>query len=146
EPELVRLAKYIEEKERQLSNYSDKLRDSVEAIFYYFSRQSRCPVSIDITDTIPFYHNEKYDLDYYLAFRRHDLVIVIRPSGQEEWENIEGPGNISREALKALVKSGRLVEFLKIVSQKLEELNKEYGEVSEAAEKMAKAIGVMKSE
>ncbi|MCL6579940.1 MAG: hypothetical protein K6T73_11300, partial [Candidatus Bathyarchaeota archaeon] len=46
----------------------------------------------------------------------------------------------SREKLKALVKSGRLIPFLQKVADKLQSVGEEYAEVSEIAEKMAKAL------
>jgi hypothetical protein len=103
-------------------------------------------VSIDVEDGVPFYVEEReYDIyEYYLAFSKHKLVIALRIRGKHEaWSTqrlIYGPHEVSRECLKALVKSGRLLEFLRMVAEKLQKMNEEYGEVSEIAEKMAKAV------
>jgi transcriptional regulator NrdR family protein len=103
-------------------------------------------VSIDIEDGVPFYtEEEEYRInEYYLAFHKHKLVIVMKSRGKSEVWSAEklvyGPHEVSRECLKALVKSGRLLQFLNSVAGKLETMDEEYKEVSEIAEKMAKAI------
>jgi hypothetical protein len=236
EAELTQIVKYIEEREKTLSRYSDKLRRAVERIFNVFGDPDECQVcegeegyfmhfkyyyydypneeyhqyyyiktgvnevpseihgmkvevlerdealeskrpdrsfdkerrvwfvfktpnyhkftpkvfvSIDVEDGVPFYtekHGEHYDVidEYYLAFQDHELVILnkTRYENDVRWPvtNICGVNEVSRECLKALVKSGRLLEFLRMVAEKLQKMNEEYGEVSEIAEKMAKAI------
>ena len=226
ELELVKTIKYIEERERSLSRYSDKLRRSLERIFNVFGNPNSCQicglsewsgfhkkyyyydcnhpqasvsatddpkslesytsykivvleqenpverwawddvkkeryvyvnknqhkftpkvfVSIDIEDTLPFYTVEDDEVidEYYLAFRKHELAIVVwtRYKGESWTSSVRtyGVDQVSRECLKALVKSGRLLEFLKTVSEKLQKMSEEYKEVSEIAEKMAKAI------
>jgi hypothetical protein len=236
ENELVKTIRYIEERERTLSRYSDKLRRAVERIFNVFGKPSECQVcgygetrylhfkyyyypdereeyhtcysvkvgvdevpaevngmrtevlevdealdadtidvkvksfdkdrkvwfvfknpkyhrfmpkvfvSIDVEDGVPFYSvgDEEAVDEYYLALRKHELVIVMRTRYKNEaWTSgakVYGVDQVSREVLKALVKSGRLLEFLKTVSEKLQKMSEEYREVSEIAEKMAKAI------
>jgi len=233
EAELTKTIRYIEEREKSLSRYSDKLRRAVERIFNVFGDSDKCQicgggkdyfmhfkyyyydypheeyhryyytktgvnevpaeihgmnvevldrdeaylehkptknfdkernvwfvfknpkyhefmpkvfVSIDVEDGVPFYSVEDEEAvdEYYLAFRKHEMVIVMRTRYKNEaWTSgakVYGVNEVSRECLKALVKSGRLLEFLKTVSEKLQKMSEEYREVSEIAEKMAKAI------
>ena len=102
-------------------------------------------VSINIEDEEAFYYDEETDEAYYLAFStemNHSLVAHIR--------DVDDPNNykprhlkdLKREALKELIKSGRLTAFLSLVAETLKKKDEEYREVSEIAEKMAEAVRV----
>ncbi|MEM2293185.1 MAG: hypothetical protein QXX41_07915 [Nitrososphaerota archaeon] len=160
--ELVELLKYIQEREENLSRYSDKLRRSLVKISNAFGSKDFCMicdrlqryhtdvkdhefkakvyVSIDVLDDEPFYteYDEYGTFDYYLAIRGHELIIQVKVNREETI--CKGFGEVSRELLKALVKSKRLIPFLKKVADELERVGKEYKEVSEIAEKMASVI------
>jgi len=162
ENELVELLKYIREREENLSRYSDKLRKSLIKISNAFGSKDFCAicdrfqryhkdfadhefkqkiyVSIDILDDEPFFiEADEYDkIDYYLAFRGSKLVIQVKVNGKETI--VKFFENVSRELLKALVKSKRLIAFLQKVADELERIGKEYKEVAEIAEKMASVI------
>jgi len=94
-------------------------------------------VSIDFQDEISFYQAEDGDT-YFLAFKDHQLVANIVFSEYEA--DVRELAEISREALKALVRSGRLIDFLKLAAEKLAEAEQEYKQVAEVAEKLAKAV------
>ena len=119
------------------SKYADILDDANKPYaFHKFT--SSIDVDIDIKDTEPFFTiDDKY---YYLAFRDHNLVALIER--EEEIENTESVhyiSSISREALKALIKSQRLIKFLAYVADELRKKEAEFKEVAEVAEKMAQA-------
>jgi hypothetical protein len=102
-------------------------------------------VSIDIVDDKHF-HEEVEDeyspnTKYYLAIIEHRLGYV------ETYDNdrftpkyLLDFNGASREQLKALVKSGRLIPFLQKVADTLQGKSEEYREVAEVAEKLAKAV------
>jgi hypothetical protein len=102
-------------------------------------------VSIDVTDDEPFYTLPATDtspeIKYYLAIRNHNLGWVdITYSGENPRNVCDFAHDASRELLKALVKSGRLIPFLQKVADELASKNQEYREVAEVAEKLAKAV------
>jgi hypothetical protein len=102
-------------------------------------------VSIDIKDDEPFYVQPATDIapeiKYYLAIRNHNLGwIYITYSGENPKHVCDFAYDASRELLKALVKSGRLIPFLQKVADVLTAEGEEYREVAEVAEKLAKAV------
>jgi hypothetical protein len=122
------------------SKYADILDDANKSYAFHKFVPS-IDVDIDIKDTEPFFTID--DKKYYLAFRDHNLVCIIER--EEEIENTESVhyiSSISREALKALVKSGRLIKFLNYVAEELKKKEQEFKEISEMAEKMAQATAL----
>ena len=221
--ELVKIIKYIEEREKNLSRYSDKLRFSLDRLFSVFGDKDLCrycgygktvylnapgdyqrlphdeaivainkmlnpteenvkwlqqrfegwrkdpkfkasqakdlfpkiaihrftpkiEVSIDLFDEQPFYRDEDLEEDAYLAFHDHLLKIVFLPWNAPKDFNLASEYSVwqvGRFYLKQLVKSGRLIKFLEYTAKKLKEYEQEYREVSELAEKLAKAVEVV---
>jgi mRNA degradation ribonuclease J1/J2 len=196
EEDFVGLIKYVEERERNLSKYSNKLRQNLQRIFSIFSPPYCCRICgcsendqkhIPFRDEQGYLHDEKTstvngitvtyganknyshdfvetvsisidvqddvfeerstdkegDEQFWLQIVDGDFAIasgwdhnarwLTNPSGRQSWTP-------DRELLKALVRSGRLPKFLALIAQKLSEAEKEYGDVAEIAEKMAKAI------
>jgi len=122
------------------SKYADILDDANKPYAFHKFTPS-IDIDIDIKDTEPFFIID--DKKYYLAFRDHNLVALIER--EEEIENSEYVyyiSSISREALKTLVKSGRLIKFLNYVAEELKKKEAEFKEVTEIAEKMAQAVAL----
>ena len=99
-------------------------------------------VSIDVIDSEPFWTDDEES--YYLGI----VDGRLRAIGVSSEVDLEDPAMrwtkwlscLSREQLKAFVKSGRLVPFLQKVADKLQMKTEEYKEVAEIAEKIAKVI------
>jgi len=176
EADLIKTLKYLQEREKKLSNYSDKLRQAWIKISEVFGLKKYCricwqtanvhpdkhpevlkygahqftpkiEVSIDIIDGKPFYSDEGES--YYLAIIDHYLKIVELPKDVKP-TTLNAPNkytwpmwNAPRWLLKQLTKSGRLLGFLQHVASVLEKAEKEYSEVADLAEKLAKALQPM---
>ena len=96
-------------------------------------------VGIDLDDEEPFHVDENEGKRYFLAFRGGELMCMILDECyecEEYWKLSE----LRKNALKDLVKSGRLVKFLQYVAERLKEAEQDFREVSEIAEKMASAL------
>jgi len=162
EAEITKIISYIEKRESNLSRYSDKLRESVQRIFDVFGNANRCQIcniekafhgkdthqfipkvhiSIDVLDDEPFYwYDDKHyggRVNVFLATKNGGLVIA-EYYGEEEAYTL--PSRVSRKMLKELVKSGRLIQFLRKVAEELEKAEQEYGEVAEVAEKLTEGL------
>ena len=95
-------------------------------------------VSIEVKDSEPFYidDSDSYDTEeYYLIIGRFGMRVEIGDG--ERFVDIK---DLSRRAVKALVKSGRITKFLERVVKELEDSGKEYEEVAEVAERLASAL------
>ena len=100
-------------------------------------------VSITFRDKESFAEKEtlEHNFSYYLAINEdHELVIQ-----EINWDIRECPNDIyfsnaPRWLLKELVKSGRLSKFFEALAGRLAELNDEYRDAAEKAEKIAKAV------
>lgn len=163
---ISKILRYIEKREQNLSRYSDKLRQSIIKIVDVFGPERYCrscdqpershddpekcafkpkiQVSLEIIDDVPFYTDELREEDYYLATVDHYLKAVGVAKGGDPTDRAhrwtQWFDDCSREKLKALVKSGRLIPFLQKVVDTLQAKCMEYEEVSEVAEKLAKAV------
>lgn len=159
EKSLNEIIESIAENERNLSQAYDKLVASLSKISNVFGNDNFCQtcgrsktfhkdgehefkpkiyVSVDFIDDVAFYKLPHSDSDeevreYKLAFYKGFLQVYVDGYFYDFNE-------ISRDALKALIKSGRLISFLQKVSNELKEMNKEYKEVSEIAERIAAAL------
>jgi hypothetical protein len=168
EPEgLIEIVKYIQEREENLSRYSDKLRQSLVRIAQVFGSARECQicnsvhfwdqeydhefipkiaVSLDITDPEAFYEEEDEEGKdiYYLQLWDLNLRICMKrvffATGEERYWDWRYFNDASRHLLKELVRSGRLPKFLEYVAQVLQEKGLEYGEAAEVASKMADAV------
>jgi hypothetical protein len=186
EEDFLGLIKYIEERGKSLSKYSDKLRTSLQRIFDVFGNPRYCQicgcnqetgtalgegenkgkhaggnhvftprirVGEEIADTEICIETSVDDLN----FERYRLVFHDGKLQLKGWRNCEMDetrvttwftwpegtqrgGTPSRAELKQLVRSGRLPKFLTLAAGKLKQAEAEYQEVSEIAERMAKAI------
>ncbi|MHA1723099.1 MAG: hypothetical protein ACTSXW_08490 [Candidatus Baldrarchaeia archaeon] len=170
--DLIKTLKYIQEREKNLANFSDKLRQAWVTIADIFGKAKYCQIcgqpreihpdkhpvivekygvhdfkpkieiSIDIIDSEPFYSDE--ESKYYLAIIDHELKISEIPpvaiSKPQIYKFTWPMWNAPRYVLKQLTKSGRLPKFLRHVAKTLEKMEAEYKEVSEIAEKLAKAL------
>lgn len=176
EAEIIKAIEYIQEREKNLSRYSDKLRQAWITISDIFGKAKYCricgqskgvhpdkhpevkkygehefqpkiEVSIDIIDSKPFYSGE--GSNYYLAVVDHYLKIVelskdVEPATLHTFYKYTWPiWGAPRWLLKQLTKSGRLLGFLQYVAKTLKKMEKEYGEVADLAEKLAKALQPM---
>ena len=102
-------------------------------------------VSVDIIDDVHFEVEEegKYSpsTKYYLAIIEHMLGYVeTYDDDRFRTSYLHYFSEAPRERLKVLVKSGRLIPFLRKVADVLDAKGEEYREVSEVAEKLAQAI------
>jgi len=164
--DLPQVLAYLQERERELSKYSDKLRESVKRVISVFGDSDECQVcgkheevysegdiknheeatghkfvpkvyvSIFVLDNEPFYTVEDFELR--LALVNGKLVAWDSRGG--EYNAKHHIGNLAREHVKALVKSGRLIPFLQKVKQELDETTQEYRQVAQVAEKLADAL------
>jgi len=110
--------------------------------------QPKIEISIDIIDEEPFYEDEDLNTKYYLAIIDHflkikDLPKDVDPNTLNYLSGGYAMWNAPRYVLKQLTKSGRLPKFLRHVAKTLEKMEAEYREVSEIAEKLAKAAEVI---
>jgi len=103
-------------------------------------------ISLPLKDTAWFWRgNEDEESTYVttatLAFEDGELVAVLESGyGANVDTTVTKPlSALSREQLKALVRSGRLPAFLAYAAERLREAGEEYGEVAEVAERMAEA-------
>jgi len=113
------------------SKYADALDDEHKR--YAFHKFIPCIEIPNIRDTEPFFieNNKKY----YLAFRSYELVYEVYDDGEMvEWGYIT---ILDTDAIKALIKSQRLMKFLNYVAEKLRSEENELRELSEIAEKIA---------
>ena len=94
----------------------------------------RIYVSIEVKDSEPFYVDDDVD-EYYLIMGRFGMRVEIGDG--ERFVDIK---DLSRRAVKSLVKSGRIMKFIQRVAQELEEEGKEYQAVAEVAERLAAAL------
>ena len=154
---------YIKEREATLSRYSDKLRQNLQRIFDVFGSPDYCRIcndehkgqtahdfipkiriSIELQDTEHFAEIGDEPEYYYLATRNGRLFIMgtvaceMDITGWTCWYS--QPNEVSREVLKQLVRSGRLILFLQKVADTLQAKSEEYREVAQVAEKMAQAV------
>lgn len=150
ESDLVGVINYLREREANLSNYSDKLRQNLVTID---DKIVKLKISKKIVDIERFAVQSDGDerLICYLVVspasfnpKFAGLWILATPfDANKNFEDAEMYGkyiafqNASRETLKTLVQSGRLHKFLKYAAHKLAEAEQEYKAVAEAAEKMA---------
>ena len=166
--EVMKILGCIKERKQKLENYTEKLRESIEKIVCMFGPSDECvfcgykerlhpykfsatgevcnfkpkiDVPIHIIDDKAFYVEVWVGADrtkYYLAFYNHELKIAREDSeGVIDYIYLI---DLSNDGLKALIKSGRLIKFLKKAADELEKTSQEYKEISEIAEKMANAI------
>lgn len=155
EADFVGLVKYISEREKGLSKYSDKLRTSLQRIFNIFGDSVNCQVcdysapaeihkshafvpkiqvSISVQDS-EYFARETGEIDvYYLCIAQSKMLI------QNQYGNMHDACTAPRWLLKQLVLSNRLPKFLQLVAQRLQEVEEEYAQVSQIAERMAQAI------
>lgn len=75
----------------------------------------------------------------FLVFEKGEIGIR-EEDGSAEYAKVYGFGAASREELKAMVKTGRLLAFLQAVGEAVRDREADYKAVSELAEKMAQAI------
>lgn len=137
------IMKYLTEKEGNLAKYSDKLRESILTV--EAKLDSLIPSDFLMRGKAFWEEEDEYlgTVTYQIATLAEDekwyagLYIVKSFSTGEIRTTFK---ESSRRVLKALVQSGALLEFATIAAQKLAEAEKEYGQVAEAAEKMAKAL------
>jgi hypothetical protein len=125
--------------------HDEKWKDKPEGKGVCGNFKPKIDVSVDVTDDIPFYKtDEEMPETYYLGITNHNLKIIgvcgnvgIFADNRQWTVWFE---NASREMLKALVKSGRLIPFLQKVADVLTAKGEEYREVAQVAEKMAQAV------
>jgi hypothetical protein len=118
------------------SKYADALDDEHKR--YAFHKFVPCiEINAHIRDTEPFFVEN--DKKYYLAFRNCELAYEVYDENEEmvEWGYIT---ILNVDAIKALVKSQRLIKFLSYVAEKLRTEENELKEVSEIAEKIAQVV------
>ncbi|MEM3725114.1 MAG: hypothetical protein QW209_06335 [Nitrososphaerota archaeon] len=158
--QLLDVINYIREREQTLENYSKKLRKSINFIADLFNTPKNfcviCQslhredqkhkelqainVTLDVDDDEPFYVDD-FDNKYFLCFyERYLRAKIVTPDGSCIYDFIE---KLPRKALKALIKTRRLIKFLQKVAEELEKANEEYSKVAEIAEKMATAVGMI---
>jgi len=75
----------------------------------------------------------------FLVFEKGEIGIR-EEDGSAEYASNYGFGAATREELKAMVKTGRLLAFLQAVGEAVKGREEDYKAVSELAEKMAQAI------
>ena len=92
-------------------------------------------VSIEIRDDEPFFVDD--EKEYFLVMGPAGMRVEIDNNGSKKVVGVE---DISRRAIKALVKSGRISKFLGIVAEKLEKASEEYQDVAEVAERLAVSL------
>jgi len=103
-------------------------------------------ISLDLKDEVWFWRsNENDEIICYatatLAFREGELVAIMESGHGKNVYIMETKRlyALSREQLKALMRSGRLPAFLAYAAERLKEAGEEYGEVATVAERMAEA-------
>jgi len=205
-PDMANVLKYIEEKEENLSNYNDKLRQNMVAIADIFGDSSCCrrcgrlksdashfkyeglrygkgvhkipedgvflanlkdagskwgndegeyyvktidkhnflpkiDISINYTDESIFHSDSDWvKHDFFLSLHKGELEIKEVIDDDKDAVKYISFSRASRYLLKKLVQSKRLLPFFQKLGRKVAENTKEYEEVSEIAERMAKYI------
>ncbi|MEM1589706.1 MAG: hypothetical protein QW175_04760, partial [Candidatus Bathyarchaeia archaeon] len=89
-------------------------------------------------DEAPFYKDETEG--YELRLMLEDGYLVAWDSRGGEYNTTHSITSLGREKIEALVKSGRIPAFLKLVQQKLDQTTEEYKQVAETAERLMHAI------
>jgi hypothetical protein len=143
EEDFVGQIKYLEEREKNLSKYSDKLRENVEKV--WTKLDGTLPADFLMRGKDFFSEEEEYfgEISWHLATlaeteKWYAGIYVVKNYGTGEVQiSIK---DVSRKVLKALVSSGALIEFAKIAEETLAAAEQEYKQVADVAEKMAKAI------
>ena len=105
-------------------------------------------VSVNVWDTEPFKTEETEMGTYeaYLAIIEHDLGIARKDRDHkgtllyETNHRVQLFSEASRQTLKDIIHSNRLIPFLRHVADVLEKKNREYKEVSEVAKKLTSAL------
>jgi len=140
EREIIKLFKYIREREENISRYSNKLRETLVQIANLFGLPPKIYVSVKVRDDEPFYEDENAYYFLEISFSELKIASKDKEKGIFNWYFFfEGA---EKEMLKELIKSKRLIPFLHKVAETLKEKEDEYKRVSEIAEKMAKAIAI----
>jgi uncharacterized caspase-like protein len=139
---------YLAEREANLARYSDKMS---KALYQIAETVNNLKISRDLEflDAEPFIINvEEEDNIYekgYLYINGTLKAKFVKTYGTKiEDENAKTEywifQSIPRRERKAIIASGRLPKFLKLVAEKLAETEQEYKEVMDAAEKMAVSL------
>jgi len=130
----------IVEHDEAVGRWGDPEYAYVEEVKEMHEFKPKIMISIDVLDDEPFYvEEEEYErTEYRLKFEDHELRIAEMQEGLEVDQLY--PEIAPRRVLKALVKSERLIIFLKKVAETLKKMEAEYEEVSKIAEQMAKAV------
>jgi len=145
-PQLQKTIKYLEERQTNLSRYSDKLSSALYAIANAIDDLN---LSSDLyfIDTEPFCTREKDEFTTekgYLQIYKGSLIThyVSQNSGYPDYEKTEDWifNSIPRRERNAIIASGRLPIFLGAVAKQMQQTTEEYRKVAEAAEKMAASI------
>ena len=145
-PQLQKTIKYLEERQTNLSRYSDKLSSALYAIANAIDDLN---LSSDLyfIDTEPFCTREKDEFTTekgYLQIYKGTLIThyAVLRYGYLDYEKTEDRifNSIPRSERKQIVASGRLPIFLAAVAEHMRETEEEYRKVAEAAEKMAASI------
>jgi hypothetical protein len=130
--ELKTLLNYIEQRQKSIENYSDKLEKALTSLRAYLWRK----VDRVFVDSEPFRVTEEYK--YYLLLGPSGLAV----RRVDEYGYVEEllPCELQRETLKELYKSGRLVAFLKSVAEQLVNEERELADLIRIAEAIEAAI------
>ncbi|MEM2258029.1 MAG: hypothetical protein QXV39_07940 [Candidatus Caldarchaeum sp.] len=154
--DIIQTLKYLQERETELSRYSDKLRKAVQKIIDVFGWKELCRecgelcnkhpaghqfvpkiyISIEVIDEQPFYVDDDGD-EFKLVLKDGRLWI-----GQFTFNGYftRPVDDVSRKIVKELVKSGRLIKFLEVIRKQLDKTATEYQEVSLIAQKLAECF------
>jgi len=143
ETDFVGLIKYLEEREKNLGKYSDKLRENFEKVWAKLN--SILPADFLMRGKDFFSEEEEYfgEISWHLETlpeteKWYAGLYIVKDYGTGEIQI--SVKDVSRKLLKALVSSGALIEFVKIAGETLAKAEQEYSQVADVAEKMAKAI------
>lgn len=165
---IVGLLTEIDMREKALSQSSDELREGMEKIFNQIGDPNWCRVcdrpfdpyhklniytkdldheftpkirvSIDVCDSEILYSKSNRgsgSADCYLAIQQSHIVVLEKYFEDVYERDIQ---DLSRKHLGDIVRSGRIIPFLKLVAQELQKTGNEYREVAEIAKKMASAL------
>ena len=125
--------------EGSLKHKGQKYADETAHVFI-----PKIRISLDLQDTEHFAEIGDEPEYYYLATKNGMLHIMgtvaceMDITGWTCW--YRQPHEVSREVLKQLVRSGRLIPFLQKIADTLAQEGEEYKQVAEVAEKLAKAV------
>jgi hypothetical protein len=134
---------YCQRCNKWVEYHNKKWKDTPEGKETCDNFKPKINVSIDVMDDKHFMQEDEYspNTKYYLAIKKHSLGYVeTYDNDRVTSETLFNFDHASRELLKALVKSGRLIPFLQKVADTLQAKSEEYREVAEVAEKLTKAI------